>query len=72
MTLPAKHGTAMPKNWKRYRVEVLTSHRKPVLKIEPIGKKKTVRELFKEVEGSFKCADEDLMKPESEEWGDLM
>ncbi len=48
------------------------SHRKPVLKIEPIEEKKTVRELFKGVQGSLKCTDDELMTPESEEWGDLI
>ena len=32
---------------------IVTSHRKPVLRIEPITKKKTVRELFKEGTGLY-------------------
>jgi len=51
---------------------IVTSHRKPVLRIEPINKKKTVQELFRDVQGHLECSDDVLLKPETEEWGDLV
>ncbi len=49
---------------------IVTSHRKPVLRIEPINKKKSVKDLFEDVQGHLDCSDTDLLKPETEEWGD--
>ena len=51
---------------------IVTSHRKPVLRIEPINKKKTVRELFKDVHGHLECSEDDLLKPETEEWENMI
>ena len=50
---------------------VVTDHRTPVIRINPIKtKKRTVDEVFKDLRGKVKYYD-DIMKPETEEWGDI-
>lgn len=50
---------------------VVTDHSIPVIRINPIKtNKKTVDEVFKDLRGKVKYYD-DIMKPETEEWGDI-
>ena len=50
---------------------VVTDHSIPVIRINSIkANKKTVDEVFKDLRGKVKYYD-DIMKPETEEWGDI-
>jgi antitoxin (DNA-binding transcriptional repressor) of toxin-antitoxin stability system len=50
---------------------VVTDHKVPVLKIQSIKDRKyTVDEVFADLRGKVKIS-EDIMKPETEEWGDI-
>ena len=50
---------------------IVTDHGVPVIRINSIkANKKTVDEVFKDLRGKVKYYD-DIMKPETEEWGDV-
>ena len=49
---------------------IVTSHRVPVLRIQPIKPKKTVKEVFGHHWGKVKISD-DIMQPETDEWSDI-
>lgn len=50
---------------------IVTDHKVPVLRIQSIQDKKyTVDEVFADLRGKVKIS-EDIMKPETEEWGDV-
>ena len=50
---------------------IITSHRKPVLKISRLSDKKTVSELFSDIRGKVNLSEKDIMVPETDEWGGL-
>ncbi|MDZ7724491.1 MAG: type II toxin-antitoxin system Phd/YefM family antitoxin [candidate division KSB1 bacterium] len=49
---------------------IVTSHNKPVLKIEPIQKKQRISDVFGEYWGKVRI-DEDVMQPETDEWEEV-
>jgi antitoxin (DNA-binding transcriptional repressor) of toxin-antitoxin stability system len=49
---------------------IVTDNRIPVLKVLPIKKKKNVEEVFAKIQGKVKY-NEDILTPETEEWGDV-
>lgn len=49
---------------------IVTSHNKPVLKIERIEKTMKVSDVFGEYWGKVKL-DDTIMEPEADEWGDV-
>lgn len=49
---------------------VVTNNNIPILRIVPIKKKGRVKDVFADIRGTVKYSG-DLMKPETEEWGDL-
>ena len=49
---------------------IVTSHRVPVLRIQPIKQKKTVKDVFADQWGKVDIPD-DVMDPETDEWGDI-
>ncbi|MCP5107952.1 MAG: prevent-host-death protein [bacterium] len=49
---------------------IVTKHNIPILKIVPLKKKRDVKEVFADIRGAVKYSG-DLLKPETEEWGEL-
>ena len=49
---------------------IVTDNHKPVLKVVPISRKKTVEEVFGHLRGKFRARDEDLLAPTTDEWQD--
>jgi antitoxin (DNA-binding transcriptional repressor) of toxin-antitoxin stability system len=49
---------------------VVTKKNIPILRIIPIKKKRHVKDVFSDIRGAIKYAD-DILKPETEEWGEL-
>ena len=49
---------------------IVTSHRTPVLRIQPIKPKKSIQEIFGHHWGKVDIPDT-IMDPEMEEWGDI-
>ena len=49
---------------------IVTSNKKPVLKIISLKKKRNVDDVFSDVRGKIKYH-EDILTPETEEWGAL-
>ena len=49
---------------------IVTSHNKPVLRIEPVQKKQCISDVFGEYWGKVQI-DEDVMQPETDEWEEL-
>ncbi|MCX6983587.1 MAG: prevent-host-death protein [Lentisphaerae bacterium] len=50
---------------------IVTDHKVPVLRIQSLTDRKyTVDEVFADLRGKVKIS-EDIMKPETEEWGDI-
>jgi antitoxin (DNA-binding transcriptional repressor) of toxin-antitoxin stability system len=47
---------------------VVTNHRKPVLRIEPIRSRGTLGEVFKGVSTGLSVSREELLAPETEGW----
>jgi len=50
---------------------IVTDHRRPVLRIEPIRKGQTADALFHDLRGHGSCSEKDLLAPESDAWGEL-
>ena len=50
---------------------VVTSHRKPVLKVSRLTSRRSVDELFGDVRSKVRLSEKDVMAPETAEWGDL-
>ena len=49
---------------------IVTSHNKPVLKIEPIHSTLTISDVFGKYWGKIQIPDE-VMEPETDEWGEV-
>ena len=49
---------------------VVTDHRKPVLKVEPIRNQQPLTKAFSDLQGKLKTTEEDLLSPLSSEWED--
>lgn len=49
---------------------IVTDHNRPVLRIQPIAKKKTVEEVFGTIQGKV-IYREDINTPTMDEWKDL-
>ena len=49
---------------------VVTQNEIPLVKIIPIKKSKSVKEVFADVQGTIKYHG-DIMEPETDEWGDI-
>ena len=49
---------------------IVTSHRQPVLKIEPIRSTRSLVDAFADLQGRLKGEDSDLLAPETHEWED--
>ncbi len=49
---------------------IVTKHNVAIFKIIPLKKKCTVKDLFTDIRGTAKYSD-DLLKPETGEWGEL-
>lgn len=49
---------------------IVTNNKEAVLKVIPIKKKYSVKKLFGKISGKVKY-NEDIMKPETDEWGDV-
>jgi len=47
---------------------VVTDHRRPVLKVEPIRVRKSLVSAFADLQGKLKADDEDLLSPTTDEW----
>ena len=50
---------------------IVTDHRKPVLKVEPIRPRLSLVEAFADVQGKLIADADDLMTPETDEWEEL-
>lgn len=51
---------------------IITDKNRPILKIIPLTKnKRHVDDLFADLRGKVKYSLEDLLKPDTEEWGDI-
>ncbi len=51
---------------------IITSHRKPVLKISRLSEKKPVSELFSDIQGKVKLSEDNILSSEADEWGELL
>lgn len=49
---------------------IVTDHRKPVLKVEPIRPRLSLVEAFADMQGKLVADDAELMLPETDEWED--
>lgn len=49
---------------------IVTNNNVPILKIIPLMKKDHVKNVFADIRGTVKYFD-DILKPETEEWGEL-
>lgn len=49
---------------------IVTDHNRPVLRIQPIGQKRTVEEVFGTIQGKV-IYREDINTPTADEWKDL-
>jgi len=51
---------------------IVTDRSRPVLKITPLEKKSTVKDVFGDVRGKVELDEEALLEPETVEWGGLL
>lgn len=51
---------------------VVTSHRRPVLKVTRLLDKRSAEEVFKDTRGKARLPDEVVLAPEPDEWGDSL
>jgi len=47
---------------------IVTDHRKPVLRVEPIRPRLSLAEAFADVQGKLVVDDAELLRPETDEW----
>ncbi|MBT3374114.1 MAG: type II toxin-antitoxin system Phd/YefM family antitoxin [Lentisphaerae bacterium] len=50
---------------------IVTDHRKPVLRVEPIRPRLSLTEAFADVKAKLVVDDTELLRPETDEWEDV-